>query len=149
MLLDAVCDVTGVKDGFSGLPKGARAVQTWNHKLDSDFMDAFGRPNASQECPCERDRKPSVVQALHLMNSNDLQEKLSADDGRAAKLAKSELPAPEIVRELYLSIYNRLPQSRELETALRFFNIPGATQATATQDLAWALINSAEFVFNH
>lgn len=149
VLLDAVCDVTGVKDGFDGLPKGARAVQTWNHKLSSDFMDAFGRPNASQECPCERDRKPSVVQALHLMNSNDLQSKLSSDDGQATKLAKSKLAEPEIVRELYLATFNRLPQSRELESALRFFNSPGATKETATQDLAWALINSAEFVFNH
>ncbi|MBX7212136.1 MAG: DUF1553 domain-containing protein [Verrucomicrobiaceae bacterium] len=149
VLLDAVCDVTGVKDGYSGLPKGSRAVQTWNHKLDSDFMDAFGRPNASQECPCERDRKPSVVQALHLMNSNSLQEKLSSDDGRAAKLAKSSLAEPGIVRELYLATFNRLPQAGELQTALRFFNAPGATKATATQDLAWALINSAEFVFNH
>lgn len=149
VLLDAVCDVTGVKDGFSGLPKGARAVQTWNHKIESDFMDAFGRPNASQECPCERDRKPSVVQALHLMNSNSLQEKLASDEGRASKLAKSDLGEPEIVRELYLSTFNRLPDPRELRTALRFFTVPGATRATATQDLAWALVNSAEFVFNH
>lgn len=149
VLLDAVCDVTGVKDGFDGLPKGARAVQTWNHKLGSDFMDAFGRPNASQECPCERDRKPSVVQALHLMNSNNLQDKLSSEEGRATKLAKSQLGEPEIVRDLYLSTFNRLPKPNELQTALRFFTMPGATRATATQDLAWALVNSAEFVFNH
>lgn len=149
VLLDAVCDVTGVKDSFSGLPKGARAVQTWNHKLDSDFMDAFGRPNASQECPCERDRKPSVVQALHLMNSNSLQDKLASDDGRATRLAKSNLGEPEIVRELYLATFNRLPEPDELQTALRFFATPGSTRATATQDLAWALVNSAEFVFNH
>lgn len=149
VLLDAVCDVTGVKEGFDGMPKGARAVQTWNHKLSSDFMDAFGRPNASQECPCERDRKPSVVQALHLMNSNNLQDKLSADEGRAARLAKSNLAEPEIVRELYLATFNRLPKPNELQTALRFFSVPGSTRATATQDLAWALVNSAEFVFNH
>ncbi len=149
VLLDAVSDVTGVKDGFTGLPKGARAVQTWNHKIESDFLDAFGRPNASQECPCERDRKPSVVQALHLMNSNGFQEKLSAKDGRAAKLANSALGEPGIVRELYLASFNRLPEARELQAALRFYSTPGATRATATQDLAWALVNSAEFVFQH
>lgn len=149
VLLDAVCDVTGLKDGFSGLPPGARAVQTWNHKIDSDFMDAFGRPNASQECPCERDRKPSVVQALHLMNSNDLQSKLGSDNGRAAKLAQSDLAEPEIVRELYLATFNRLPQPRELQTALRYFATPSHTRQTATQDLLWALLNSAEFVFQH
>ena len=72
-----------------------------------------------------------------------------SDDGRATKLSKSSLGEPEIVRELYLSTFNRLPDPRELQTALRFFTTPGATRATATQDLAWALVNSAEFVFNH
>jgi len=149
VLLDAVFDVTGVRDTFSGLPPNARAVQTWNHKLDSDFLDAFGRPNASQECPCERERKSSVVQALHLMNSNSLQTKLSSGEGKIQALAKSELPVPQLVREVYLATYNRLPKEEELKTAARFYSAPGATRQTATEDLAWALINSAEFVFNH
>ncbi len=149
VLLDAVSDVTGLRDSFSGLPPNSRAVQTWNHKLDSDFLDAFGRPNASQECPCERERKPSVVQALHLMNSNSLQSKLTSSEGRIQKLVKSELPEPKLVNEIYLATYNRLPSSAELQTALRFYATPGATRQTASEDLAWALINSAEFVFNH
>ncbi|MCA1964574.1 MAG: DUF1553 domain-containing protein, partial [Prosthecobacter sp.] len=123
--------------------------QTWNHKLSSDFLDAFGRPNASQECPCERERKPSVVQALHLMNSTNLQAKLTSSSGRVAQLVKSDLPEPRLVSELYLAAYNRLPSAPELNTALRFFNTPGSTRQTAAEDLAWALINSAEFVFNH
>jgi hypothetical protein len=149
VLLDAVSDVTGQRDSFSGLPPNARAVQTWNHKLDSDFLDAFGRPNASQECPCERERKPSVVQALHLMNSNSLQTKLASSEGRISKLAKSDLPEPKLVNEIYLATYNRLPNAAELQSSLRFFNTPGSTRQTAAEDLAWALINSAEFVFNH
>jgi hypothetical protein len=149
VLLDAVGDLTGVRDIFSGLPPGSRAAQTWNHKLDSDFLDAFGRPNASQECPCERDRKPSVVQALHLMNSNSLQTKLGSGKGIASKLAASPMSEPDVVKEIYLSAYNRLPAADELQTALRFFSTPGATRATAIQDLMWALVNSAEFVFNH
>lgn len=149
VLLDAVSDVTGVRDRFTGLPPNSRAVQTWNHKLESDFLDAFGRPNASQECPCERERKSSVVQALHLMNSNSLQTKLDSSDGKVLALAKSDLPEPKLVSELYLAAYNRLPNDTELRTALKFFTTPGSTRKTALEDLAWALINSAEFVFNH
>jgi hypothetical protein len=149
VLLDALCDLTGVHEDFGGLPKGARAVQTWNHKIDSDFLDAFGRPNASQECPCERDRKPSVVQALHLMNSNGLQSKLEKEDGWAMKLAKSTDSDPQIVRHVYLATYSRLPSAEEMGMALRFFNSAGSTRSTAIQDLVWALVNSAEFVFNH
>lgn len=150
VLADAVADLTGVADSYSGMAPGSRAVQTWNHKLKSDFLDAFGRPNASQECPCERERKSSVVQALHLMNSSELQNKLASKEGRVAKLAaNAKLSEPKLVTEIYLASYSRLPDAEELQTALRFFSQPGATRQTAAEDLAWALINSAEFVFNH
>ena len=114
VLLDAVCDITGVRDTFSGLPPNSRAVQTWNHKLDSDFLDAFGRPNASQECPCERERKSSVVQALHLMNSNSLQNKLSSSSGKISALATSDTPEPVYIRPTVVAIDMRAAAGRDL-----------------------------------
>ncbi|HSI63438.1 MAG TPA: DUF1549 and DUF1553 domain-containing protein, partial [Candidatus Saccharimonadia bacterium] len=149
VLLDAVCDVTGLRDKYNGLPPQSRAVQTWNYKIDSDFLDAFGRPNASQECPCERERKSSVIQALHLMNSSDIQEKLNNSDSRIGQLAKRDISDIDLVSELYLTAYSRLPDEAELRTSIRFLNQPQATRQDAIEDLAWALINSAEFVFNH
>jgi hypothetical protein len=149
VLLDAVSDVTGTTETFQGLPTGARALQTWNHKLESEFMDAFGRPNSSAECPCERDTKTSVVQALHLMNSNRLQAKIDKSDGRARKLAESKESEPEIIKDLYIATLNRMPTSDETTTAEKAFKAPDATRKTAVEDLMWALINSAEFVFNH
>ncbi|RBP39116.1 Ig-like protein group 2 [Roseimicrobium gellanilyticum] len=149
VLLDAVCDATGMKDKYNGLPPQSRAVQTWNYKIDSDFLDAFGRPNASQECPCERERKSSVIQALHLMNSSDIQEKLNSADSRIGQLAKRDISDIDLVSELYLTLYCRLPDEEELRTSIRFLNQPQANRQNAIGDLAWALINSAEFVFNH
>ena len=69
VLLDAVNDVTGVPDTFAAMPAGTRAMQAWSYKIESQFMDAFSRPNPSSDPPCERDRQISVVQSLHLMNS--------------------------------------------------------------------------------
>ncbi|MDB6038189.1 MAG: Protein of unknown function (DUF1553)/Protein of unknown function, partial [Verrucomicrobiales bacterium] len=149
VLLDAVSDVTGASETFQGLPAGARALQTWNHKLESEFMDAFGRPNSSAECPCERDTKTSAVQALHLMNSNQLQAKIDKPDGRARKLAESKESEPDIINDLYIATLNRMPTADETTTAEKAFTAPEATRKTAVEDLMWALINSAEFVFNH
>jgi hypothetical protein len=149
VLLDAVNDLTGVNDRFEGMPADSRAVQTWNVKLSSDFMDAFGRPNASQECPCERDRKSSVVQALHLMNSTKLQQKLQNPAGRIGQWVKSDLPPEALIAEIYLSAYGRKPTDAELAEGMRYFQTPDLPRQTAVEDLTWALINSAEFVFNH
>src|SRR2546426_7825682 len=101
VLLDAVDDLTGVPDEFNGCPPGTRASQTWSYKVKSHFLDAFGRPNSSTDCPCERDLRTSVVQSLHLMNSNNLQSKLAHAAGKVKQLAESKLTPEELVTELY------------------------------------------------
>jgi hypothetical protein len=90
-----------------------------------------------------------VVQALHLMNSDELQKKLSSDSGRVQELVTSDLAPAGIVTELYLSALSRRPTRNELETACTAYEATGATRRTATEDVLWALLNSAEFVFNH
>jgi hypothetical protein len=147
--LDTLCDLTGVPESLQGLAPGSRAVRVWNNRLDSDFLDAFGRPNASADPPCERQAEGSVVQALHLMNSTRLMAKIGNANGRAARLAKSERTPVDIVNELYLAAYARYPNPKELEAATAAFTATGATRQSATEDVLWALINSAEFVFNH
>jgi WD40 repeat protein len=149
VLLDAVNDVTGTQDEFNGCPPGTRAIQTWSYKVRSHFMDAFGRPNSSTDCPCERDVKSSVVQSLHMMNSRALQDKLSSKEGRVKELAESKATPEEIVTELYLSALSRFPTGEELATAAEVFSAEKATRQTATEDVLWALLNSPECVFNH
>jgi hypothetical protein len=149
VLLDAVGDLTGGKDGFAGLPPGSRAMDTWNHKIPSEFLDAFGRPNASQECPCERDRKPTIVQSLHLMNSSALQAKLINQQGRVAIWSASNRAVEDLIKEIYLSAFSREPDSQEVELASRYLGNADASRSEGVQDLVWALINTAEFVFNH
>jgi hypothetical protein len=149
VLSDAVADLTGVRDEFTGLPSGSRAVQTWNHKLTSEFLDAFGRPNPSLECPCERERKPTVVQSLHLMNSNGLQAKLASSKGRVAQYLAAKKPSEEILSDVYLQAYSREPKEEEKGSAMAYLMKPEADRKAGIEDLVWALVNTAEFVFNH
>jgi hypothetical protein len=149
VLLDVVSAITGTEDSLPGLAPGERAIQVWNNRLDSDFLDAFGRPNPSADPPCERDRDGSIVQALHLMNSTKLMGKITQTSGRATELAKSNQSPDEIVTTLYLETYCRYPTDEERRIAVGTFKAEGATKQSASEDLMWALLNSAEFVFNH
>jgi hypothetical protein len=149
VLLDAVNDVTAAPDDFNGCPPGTRALQTWSYKVNSHFLDAFGRPNPSSDCPCERDLHSSVVQSLHMMNSRRLQEKLTHAEGRVKQLAESQRTPAEIVTDLYLAAFSRFPTEEELKRATAAYVREKATRQTATEDVLWALLNSAEFVFNH
>ena len=107
-------------------------MQTWTYKIDSHFMDAFGRPNSSSDCPCERDARTSVVQSLHMMNSRALQAKLTHREGRVKTLAESKMSPEEIVTELYLATFNRPPTPDELTKAVAAYDHDTSTRRTAT-----------------
>jgi hypothetical protein len=147
VLLDAVTDVTGVAESFPAVPPGARAMEVWTARSESLFLDSFGRPDPNQDPPCERTTETSVVQALHLMNAENLSRKITAESGRAAKLAASKESPAQIVDELYLRAYSRSPGADERKACLARFDRPGATRRQVIEDLMWALINTPEFVF--
>jgi hypothetical protein len=147
VLLDAVSDVTGVPDTFAAAPPGSRALAIWTHRVPSLFLDTFGRPDPNQDPPCERTSETSVVQALHLMNSPELHRKVTGATGRAARLAQGTASPRAIVEELYLLAYSRLPTVAEREVGEALFDGPKADRRAAVEDLMWALLNSAEFVF--
>ena len=149
VLLDAVSDVTGEPESFAGMPSGTRAVQLWDNRLPSVFLDTFGRPQRKTVCSCERLGDSTLSQVLHLLNSPAIQDKLTSPTGRAARLAASDLPPEGIVNELYLTALSRPPRPAELAAALAAFNMPEAARHTATEDLLWSIMNSAEFVLNH
>ena len=147
VLLDAVSDVTGVPERFDAVPPGSRAVEAWTVRFDSKFLDSFGRPDPNQDPPCERTAETTVVQALHLMNAPGLNAKITADAGRAAKLAAGKGSAADIVDELYLAVYGRFPTADESAACVARFAKPKADRRAATEDLMWALVNSPEFLF--
>ncbi len=148
VLLDAVSDITGVPESFSAMPPGSRAMELWTARAQSIFLDSFGRPDPNQDPPCERMPDTTVVQALHLMNSPNLHRKVTASDGRVAKLTAGKLSNAEIVEELYLLAYCRKPTTEEAKACLRWFDRPGTKRREAAEDLLWVLINTPEFVFN-
>ena len=124
-----------------------RATQLWNNRIRSLFLDAFGRPDPNQDPPCERTLDTTVVQALHLMNAPNLHQKVTSDSGRIAELAASSRSPREIIDELYLLVYSRSPTAEETAIGERIFAREGTTRRQAAEDLLWALINTAEFVF--
>ena len=149
VLLDAVCQVTGVKEKFPGVPAGARAIQLWDSQAQHYFLKLFGRPSRASACDCERASGASMAQALHLMNSPALEAKLAHAGGRLGKLEREHADDAELARQLYLTIYNREPSAAESERAKRHLGARRAQRRKATEDLAWAMLNSVEFIFNH
>src|SRR5581483_4953858 len=147
VLLDAISDITQVPEKFAASAPGTRAIELWTVRTQSDFLDSFGRPDPNQDPPCERTSDTTVVQALHLMNGPNLHRKVTAENGRAAALAKSTKPPAEIVEELYLLVYGRLPMAEEQADCVKLFAEKNTQRRQATEDLLWSLLNAPEFMF--
>lgn len=147
VLLDAVSDISGIPDSFGAMPPESRANQIWTTRIGSTFLDTFGRPNPNQDPPCERNADTTVTQTLHLMNAPQLHQKVTSDQGRAAAIAASDMTPDQIVEELYLLVYGRMPETDERDVGRQLFAQPDVSRRRVTEDLLWALLNTPEFLF--
>ncbi len=149
VLLDAICQVTGSPEKFNGWPIGSRAIEVWDNRMPSYFFRIFGRPQRTTVCACERGDSPSITQALHLMNSPELQAKLSAHDGNTRRWANSTADAETVLETIYLTALARRPHRSERTLMLDLLNDSAVPRQTAIEDILWTVMNSKEFLYNH
>ncbi len=147
VLSDAISDAMEQPEEFDGMPIGTRATQLWTHRLDSELLDAFGRPDPNQDPPCERTPDATMGQTLHLMNAPRIQARLSMDGSRCDRLAKSNLEPKALIEELYLATFSRYPSTEENSALEAEFAKSDTDRRRLLEDLLWSLINSPEFLY--
>lgn len=152
VLLDALSQTLDAPTKFraaSGdFPAGTRAIDLPDEAVPSHFLDVFGRPARNSACECERVDSPALGQTLELVNSAELQAKLTAEKGYVAKLAANERPHAENVDEIFVRVFARPPRDKERATALKFL-ASQTDRKSAYASLLWSLLATNEFLFNH
>jgi hypothetical protein len=159
VLLDAIARVTGVPTSFPGYPAGWRSLQLPDSKVESPFLDSFGRPERLATCSCERSSEPSMAQALHLTNGATINEKLRSPKGVVARSIASGATDEQILDRLFLAALTRRPTAAERARLLAILvdsssgpDDPKArseAKRQAVEDLYWAVLTGNEFLFNH
>jgi hypothetical protein len=147
VLLDAIAQVSGVPTPFDGLPPGTRAIDLPDESVGSSFLDAFGRPKRDTPCECERVSDASLGQSLMLLNSSEIQSKLTTPGSRAELMAKDPRPDADKVDELFWAAFGRAPASQERSSALGHLAKHADNKRSAFEDIIWALVNAKEFQF--
>ena len=145
VLLDAISHATGAPEHFPGRPRGTRAIELWDNRLPSYFLEIFGRPERTSPCECGRTSEPTMSQALHLMNAPEVETKISSADGRVARLVESGAATAVLVDELCLATLGRFPRDSEQQLAQQLFETAPPQQAA--EDFLWTLLNSYDFLF--
>ena len=150
VLYDALHQVTATTQNYNGLPVGTQALQLPDPTVGPYFLKVFGQPQADTACECERSQEANLAQSLHLLNSSEVQGKISAGTGRAALLANDkERSDEEKIQELYRWVYSRSADPEELKIAQAHLAKHEQNKKVAWEDIIWALVNTKEFLFNH
>jgi hypothetical protein len=156
VLIDALNEITGMGEQYSSaipepytfIPPGERSIALADGSIRSAFLETFGRPARDTGLASERPAQPTAAQRLYLLNSADVQRKLQQGPKLQALLLRQASP-PGAVTSLYLTILSRYPTDEELRAIAAYSQAAGANRRGVAQDLAWALVNSAEFGFRH
>lgn len=151
VLIDAICQITGtaetymsiIPEPFTFLPEHQRAIALPDGSITSSFLEMFGRPARDTGMASERNNRLTASQALHLLNSNHIRNKLKRGPG-FKRLVAEAYDSWDTANLLYLTILSRRPTEAELQIGGQLCDYE-----SGTRDLAWALINSDEFLFRH
>ncbi len=149
VLLDAVSQVTGAPTDFPGYGANTRALQLPDSRVNNYFLTVFGRPLRMMTVDSERTSEPSVAQALHTINGDTINRKLRMGGGLVDSLFKLGLSDEMLIQHLYAATLSRPPQAEEMKQLLTALRDNSAERRQSIEDLAWAVLTSKEFLFNH
>ena len=156
VLIDAINKVTGASDlytsaipePFTFIPPNKPAIALPDGSISSPFLDLFGRPARATGLANERINRATVPQRMHLLNASHIQGKL--EKGTVLKQLIREMRGQRaLIEEIYLTILSRFPTTRELGVVEQYINKGVVSGDGIAIDLAWALINSDEFLYRH
>ncbi len=155
VLIDAINKITGTSDlytspipePFTYIPQDMPAIAIADGSITSPFLTLFGRSARATGMENERDNRPVPSQWLHMLNSSHIQQKLERGPKLKALFSSGRKPN-EIAEELYATILSRKPTEEELKTVTEYVQST-KWKSGAAIDIAWALINSTEFLYRH
>lgn len=155
VLDDMICDLTDAKrdyqsiapEPFTFLPKDRRSILIEDGSITNSFLLLFGRPARDTGRLSERHNEVTAKQRLFLYNSGRLFRQLARITDNKAFRSRA---MREIVRDLYWRFLSRPPSAAEERMLVAHHGaLKGAERWRFPKDVAWSLLNTREFLYQH
>jgi hypothetical protein len=138
-----------IPEPWTFIPPTNRTIDLADGSISSHFLELFGRPARDTGLESERNNNPTDAQELFLLNSSDLQRRIERSPALRTIQRLGRGDANYVTTWTYMTILSRYPTPQELAAAQSYFTTKGLSVTQADQDLAWALVNSKEFLYRH
>lgn len=156
VLIDAVDQVTGSTENYSSaipepytfIPPGQKSVDLPDGSITSAFLEMFGRPPRDTGLESERNNRITAAQKLWLLNSSQMRQKIAQSRMIQYQTTSGKTPR-EMAVGMYLGVLSRFPTEAESQTVETYFKSSRLGRREAAVDVAWALMNSDEFLYRH
>jgi hypothetical protein len=153
-MLDSLSKVLATPLPLDGVPAGTRIAQIAEGRkhykpLTSNvdrFAATFGKPPRLIASDCERSNDTAMPQVFQLISGPLIQQMLTKKGNLLDQLLGPGKSDTDAVNALFWTALTRAPSAAELDQCSTLFAATQDRRRTA-EDLAWALINSKEFVF--
>jgi hypothetical protein len=110
-----------------------------------NFLAPFLRGNRDT---ISRSQSGSILQQLTLMNNSFVTSKIKVNNSAVLRSFAANRDNSAAVEEMYLTFLARWPSEYERDQAVAHFS-KAPNRNAAVEDIAWALINKAEFLFSY
>jgi mono/diheme cytochrome c family protein len=153
-MLDSISKVLATPLPLENAPAGTRLAQVAEGRkhyrpLTTDidrFSASFGKPPRLIASDCERSNETAMPQVFQLISGPLIQQLLTRKSNALGTLLGAEKDDAKVVDQLFWTALTRPPSAAELDRCTTLL-AAGPDRRRAAEDLAWALLNSKEFVF--
>ena len=157
VLVDALDWLGGTRGGyesripepFTWIPEEQRTIALADGSITSTFLQMFGRPPRDTGLESERSNDTTDAQRLFMLNSTDVYNRVANSIRLRRNAIRAGGDRVKMIRGTYLTLLSREPTPTELSNAGTYWESSGLGSDQAATDLAWALINSMEFLYRH
>ena len=149
VLFDSIAQVTAAPHKFGNYPPGTLSKDLVATNGPPYFLTVYGLGRRDVLEP--RQQTPSLSQALHMMNSDGVRERIERPANILGSLLESTVDDGRVIDSLYVRAYGRAPtaaQRARVEAYLAAEREAGRSRRRGFENLLWVILNSKEFQLN-